>query len=178
MMIMMYNTQMLLHSYYTPTCNGSENISTTFNIRTWRAIHIICVYRSHSSLISMFYYILEALIQKSPNDCPFIVLGNFNIDILDDSNHENNKQQLIDFMNKFELKSQFKNITTKARSQLDYIWSNVLGNECKSSVSKPYWPYFHKPIYIAFKLLDTLPIYSNKPILSPLIWCVLNFWFL
>jgi len=133
-LIMMYNEQMLLHSYYT-TCNGSEYILATFNIRTQRAIHIICVYRSHSSLISMFFNTLETLIQKFSNDCPLSVLRDFNIDILDDSNHENNKQQLIDFMNKFELKSQFKNITTKARSQLDHIWSNVLGNECKSSVS-------------------------------------------
>ncbi len=78
-LIMMYNTQMLLHSYYTTTCNGSEYISTTFNIRTQRAIHIICVYRNHSSLISMFLNTLEALIQKSLNDCPFIVLGDFNI---------------------------------------------------------------------------------------------------
>jgi endonuclease/exonuclease/phosphatase family metal-dependent hydrolase len=83
----------------------------------------------------MFLNTLETLIQKSPNDYPFIVLGDFNIDILDDSNHENNKQQLIDFTNKFELKSQFKNITTKARSQLDHIWSNVLGDECKLGVS-------------------------------------------
>jgi hypothetical protein len=69
----------------------------------------------------MFFNTLEALIQKSPNDCPFIVLGDFNIEILDDNNHENNKQQLIDFMNKFELKSQFKNITTKARSIRPYM---------------------------------------------------------
>jgi hypothetical protein len=55
----------------------------------------------------MFLNTLEVLIQKSPNDCPFIVLKDFNIDILDDSNHKNNKQQLIDFVNKFELKSQF-----------------------------------------------------------------------
>ncbi len=104
---------MFLHSYYTTTCNGSKYISTTFNIRTRRAIHIICVYKSYSSLISMFFNTLDTLIQKSPNDCPFIVLGDFNFDILDDNNHENNKQQSIDFMNKLELKSQFRNITTK-----------------------------------------------------------------
>ncbi len=60
-LIMMYNTQMLLHSYYT-TCNGSKYILATFNIRIWRAIHIICVYRSHSFVISMFFNTLEALI--------------------------------------------------------------------------------------------------------------------
>jgi endonuclease/exonuclease/phosphatase family metal-dependent hydrolase len=48
----------------------------------------------------MFLNTLETLIQKSPNDCPFIVLGDFNINILDDNNHKNNKQQLIDLMNK------------------------------------------------------------------------------
>ncbi len=86
----------------------------------------------------MFLNTLEVLIQKSPNDCPFIVLKDFNIDILDDSNHKNNKQQLIDFVNKFELKSQFENITTKAGSQLDHIWSNVPRYECKSTVLKAY----------------------------------------
>jgi hypothetical protein len=48
----------------------------------------------------MFLNTLEALNQKSPNDCPLIVLRDFNINILDDSNHKNNKQQLIDLMNK------------------------------------------------------------------------------
>ncbi len=72
-------------------------------------------------------------------------------------------------MNKLKLKSQFKNITTKVGSQLSCIWSNVLGNDTKSCVLKTYWPKFHKPIYMAFKLLDTFPIYSNKPILFPFI---------
>jgi hypothetical protein len=72
-------------------------------------------------------------------------------------------------MNKLELKSQFKNITTKIGSQSNHIWSNVLGNDIKLGVLKAYWPKFHKPIYMAFKLLNTFPIYSNKPILSPFI---------
>jgi hypothetical protein len=37
---------------------------------------------------------LKTLIQKSLNDCLF-VLKDFNIDILDDNNNKNNKQQLI-----------------------------------------------------------------------------------
>ncbi len=43
------------------------------------------------------------------------------------------------------------------------------GNESKSSVLETHWLDFHKPIYMAFKLLHTPPIYSNKPILSPFI---------
>jgi hypothetical protein len=72
-------------------------------------------------------------------------------------------------MNKLELKSQFKNITTKARSQLYHIWSNVLGNESKLGVLKTYWPDFHKPICMAFKLLDALLIYNDKIMLFPFI---------
>jgi hypothetical protein len=41
-------------------------------------------------------------------------------------------------MNKLELKSQFKNITTKIGSQLNHIWSNVLGNDTKLGVLKAY----------------------------------------
>jgi hypothetical protein len=39
-------------------------IYATFNIRTQKAIYIICVYKSPSSLISMFFNTLESLIQN------------------------------------------------------------------------------------------------------------------
>jgi hypothetical protein len=35
-------------------------------------------------------------------------------------------------MDKFQLKSKFNENTTKARSQLDHIWTNVYGNEYSS----------------------------------------------
>ncbi len=65
-------------------------------------------------------------------------------------------------MDKFQLKSQFNENTTKIGFQLDYIWANVLGNECKFGVTKTYWSDFHKPTYIAFKLPNTLPICNKK----------------
>jgi hypothetical protein len=65
-------------------------------------------------------------------------------------------------MDKFQLKSQFSESTTKAWSQLDHIWANVLENECKYGVIEAYWSDFHKPIYIAFKLPNTLMMYNKK----------------
>jgi hypothetical protein len=41
-------------------------------------------------------------------------------------------------MDKFSLKSQFCESTTKVGSQLDHMWANVPGNECKSSVTDAY----------------------------------------
>jgi hypothetical protein len=72
-------------------------------------------------------------------------------------------------MDKLHLKSQFNESTTKLGTYLDHIWANVLGNECKFGVTKAYWSDFHKPIYIALKLLSTLPMYNKKPLMSPFI---------
>jgi hypothetical protein len=67
-------------------------------------------------------------------------------------------------MDKFQLNSQCSESTIKAGRQLDHIWANVLGNECKYGVIEVYWSNFHKPIYIAFKLPNTLPMYNKKTI--------------
>jgi hypothetical protein len=41
-------------------------------------------------------------------------------------------------MDKLELNSQLGGSTTKAKSQLDHIWANVLENECKLGATKIY----------------------------------------
>jgi hypothetical protein len=56
-------------------------------------------------------------------------MGDFNVDILKDNNHGKNKQELLDFMDKFKLKLQFNESTTKVEFQLNHIWANVLRNE-------------------------------------------------
>jgi hypothetical protein len=45
---------------------------------------------------------------------------------------------------------------------------NTITNK-KSSVIETYWSNFHKLIYIAFKLPNTLPMYNKKPLMSPFI---------
>jgi len=77
-LIMICNTQMSLHSYNITTCNRYECIITTFNIKTWRAIYIICVIK----VIYIFFNTLRTLFQKSPNDYLVIILRDFNIDML------------------------------------------------------------------------------------------------
>jgi hypothetical protein len=62
-------------------------------------------------------------------------MGIFTVDILKDNNQPKNKQEVLYFMDKFQLKSQFSESTTKVGSQLDHIWANILRNECKSNVT-------------------------------------------
>jgi hypothetical protein len=59
-------------------------------------------------------------------------MGDFNVDILKDNNQPK-KKKLLYFMDKFQLKSQFSENTTKVGSQLDHIWTNILGNKWKHS---------------------------------------------
>jgi hypothetical protein len=44
-------------------------------------------------------------------------MGDFNVGILKDNNQAKNKQKLLYFMDKFQLKSQFSENTTKVRFQ-------------------------------------------------------------
>jgi hypothetical protein len=43
---------------------------------------------------------------------------------------------LCKFTDVFNFKLQFQQSTTKAGSQLDHIWTNVLGTKCKAGVTK------------------------------------------
>ncbi len=68
-------------------------------------------------------------------------------------------------MDKFQLKSQFNENTTKVGFQLNYVQASVFGNECEFGVTKAYWSNLHKPTYIAFKLPNKLSIYNKKPLI-------------
>ncbi len=127
------------------------------------------MYKAYSCSIFTFLNNFQIIIQQSPEHCAINFMGNFNVDILKDNNQRKIKQELLYFMDKFQLKSQFNESTTIAKYQLDHIWANVPRNECKSNVIEAYWSIFHKPVYIAFKLPNTLPMYNIKPLMSPVI---------
>jgi hypothetical protein len=96
-------------------------------------------------------------------------MGDFNVGILKDNNQAKNKQNLLYFMNKFLLKSQFIETTTNVGFQLYHIWTNFLGNKCKYGVIEAYWSNFHKLIYIALQLPNTFPMYNKQPLMFPFI---------
>jgi endonuclease/exonuclease/phosphatase family metal-dependent hydrolase len=66
---------------------------------------IVCVYKVHSCSVSTFQNNLQIIIQHSPEHCPIIIVGDFNVHILKDNNQAKKKQELLDFMDKFQLKS-------------------------------------------------------------------------
>jgi endonuclease/exonuclease/phosphatase family metal-dependent hydrolase len=92
----------------TITSDGSEHIIPTFNINTWKIIHVVCVYEAYSCSFFTFLNNFQTLIQHSPEHCPIIIMGDFNVDILKDNNQTKKNQELLNFMAKFQFKSQFK----------------------------------------------------------------------
>jgi hypothetical protein len=78
---MIYNSQILLDCYNKTTYNEFEYIIATFNIKIKFFFHIVCVYKCHSCLSSIFFNTFKLLIQNPPNDCSLIILEDSNIEI-------------------------------------------------------------------------------------------------
>jgi hypothetical protein len=115
---------MHLYSFNLIINDVSEYIGATFSTNTQKN-KIACVYRTHSCSVSTFLNNLQTIIQQSLEHCPIIIMGNFNVDILKDNNQPILLKKIMD---KFQLKSQFSENTTKVGSQLDHIW---IGNKWK-----------------------------------------------
>ncbi len=122
--MMMYDIHMHLYSFNLIINDVSEYIGATFSTNTQKN-KIACVYRTHSCSVSTFLNNLQTIIQQSLEHCPIIIMGNFNVDILKDNNQPILLKKIMD---KFQLKSQFSENTTKVGSQLDHIW---IGNKWK-----------------------------------------------
>ncbi len=112
-LMMMYDIHMHLDSFNTMTNDGSKYIAIILNINTQKEIYIVCVYKVHSCSIFTFLNNFQTIIQQSPKHCPIIIIGDFNVNILKNNNQTKNKQELLYFMDKFQLKSQFNESTTK-----------------------------------------------------------------
>lgn len=124
-------------------------ITFTFKLETW-----IQTSSEHCSTIILWDFTM--------NISEFNILWVFTMNILECNNLSSDKQQLFNFMCRFNLKWQFYASTVKVGSQLDHIWSNLPNIGFNSNITKAYQPDVHKPIYIAFEIINTHPIFTNK----------------
>ena len=65
-------------------------------------------------------------------------------------------------MNRHDLNIKTNNNTTKCNTLLDYVLTNVPGNDSKARTTKAHWLDYHKPIYFASKLPNHIPICTIK----------------
>jgi hypothetical protein len=72
-----------LSSHKTFTSLGIEYIATTFNANTRKAIHIITIYKPSTLSLLMFITHLPKFLDVMLISYPMIIIGNVNIDMLD-----------------------------------------------------------------------------------------------
>jgi muramoyltetrapeptide carboxypeptidase LdcA involved in peptidoglycan recycling len=90
-------------SFQTRVCNGSELIATFFNLDTSNAIYVITIYHAHSTKITSFLENFKESIIEVPIECSIIILGNFNIDVSNDTTQCYKIEKNLNCMNKHNL---------------------------------------------------------------------------
>jgi FAD synthase len=72
--------------------------------------------------VSHFNFILKNIVQKMPSHCSIVIIGDFNIIFLTNTNQSSTLQA---FMNKYNFKLTFIESTTINDTQIDHIWINT-----------------------------------------------------
>jgi endonuclease/exonuclease/phosphatase family metal-dependent hydrolase len=77
--------------------------------------------------LSHFNYMLETFIHKMPSNCPIVIIGDFNIDLLTNTIQSTTLQA---FMKKYNFKLTFSKSITISDTQIDHIWTNAPIQQC------------------------------------------------
>jgi hypothetical protein len=88
-----------------------------------------------------------------PSNCPIVIIGDFNINLLINTIQSTTLQT---FMKKYNFKPTFFKSITISDTQIDHIWTNAPIQQCYSGSTQTSW-IDHKLKYLAFKLLDYVP---------------------
>ncbi len=94
--------------------------------------------------------------EPNTNVCPSMIIGVFNIDMLDQNLTQPN--ELNFFIDHYSMKFQLKKLEQFMVPHVDHIWINTHIQQCMSKVVKTYWTN-HKPMYLAFKLSNCVSQY-------------------
>jgi hypothetical protein len=89
--MIMYDNVITLSSHETFVDLGVEYIATTFNANTRKAIHIIAIYKPSTLLFSTFVLYLQKFLDLMPTFCHTIIIGDVNIDMLDQNSTQPNE---------------------------------------------------------------------------------------
>jgi hypothetical protein len=134
--MIIYDNFTNLSSHKTFISLRAEYIATTFNANTRMVIHIITIYKPSTLSLLVFIIHLQKFLDLMPISCPMIIIGDFNIDMLDQNSTQLNELQ--NFMDQYLMKLEFKEITTSYGSHTDLIWTNALVQQCMSRVVENY----------------------------------------
>ena len=146
-----YVKQVIPCTVFAFNCNGVE-ISVTRLHDHLQNLHIISIYRS--KLRASILQLVEAMDQVhnfvlSDGDHPIIILGDFNVNLLEPSAEQNHLSSYVrDHRGYTQLINKY---TTDYCTQIDHIYTNVPQLVSSSGVLESYYS-DHKPIYVCFRI--------------------------
>jgi hypothetical protein len=89
--MIIYDNFTTLSSHETFTSLRVEYIATTFNANTRKVIHIIAIYRPSTLSLNFFVIHLQMFLDLMPISCLMIIIGDFNVDMLDQNSTQPNE---------------------------------------------------------------------------------------
>ncbi len=81
--VLLYNKHINLYPTNANFYLGLEIIITTFNNQSRHAIHVIAIHKPFTLPLTRFFNALKQTMLILPQNCPTIVLGDFNVNMLD-----------------------------------------------------------------------------------------------
>jgi hypothetical protein len=93
--MVIYDKFTTLSSHETFTILGIEFIIATFNANTRQAIHVIAIYKPSTLLFSTFINQLQKLLDVMPTYYPTVIMGEFNIVMLDQNSTQPNELKIL-----------------------------------------------------------------------------------
>ncbi len=93
--MIIYDNFTTLSSHETFAYLGVEYIATTFNVNTRKAIHVITIYKPSTLTLSMFLVHFQQFLDVMPTSCSIVIIGDFNIDMLDQNSTQPNELQIF-----------------------------------------------------------------------------------
>jgi hypothetical protein len=81
--IILYDKRIYAHK--THTKNGIEIIVATFYFNIRRPIHVVAISKLAITHIENFLQLLKSIYVKAPHHCPIISIGDFNMDMLENT---------------------------------------------------------------------------------------------
>ena len=106
----------------------------------------MALYRHHTTSLSQLVSLLQRAIEPLQKTLPLALIGDFNLNILDDRPTTKTFIQIL--QNNFNLQLQLQQETTDAHSGLDHIYTTRFTNLVMAGVLEATWS-DHKMIWMA-----------------------------
>ena len=147
--MIVYDNHTKLFFHETHFTLGAKFIVASFNTNTRKSIHIIALYRPSTLPVTTFLNHLRHFLNKIPISCPTTILGDFNINMLNQNSYDVKGFQ--HFMKFYNMYLQFQENTTIYDSHNDHLWTNAPSLQCIFGTFEAYWT-DHRLIYFSLKI--------------------------